>query len=196
MKKKEIKPISFKEENLQEGVQLQKKTVQHASMRGSGSGESKKDKNFGSGRGVITTSYGGKWDASCSFYWEASLEYVKVMEMNVVTSVKINISDIRVSCEGVSSGVKKDGKYYESFNQGFIIKSCNDSKYSESGINDMELSATSGELEFKTAITEYNKDGAVISSGIRVEKKRISVKFYFNINDFIPEIRLWTCDIS
>ena len=196
MKEKEVKPISFKEENLQEGVQLQKNTIQQASTRGSGSGESKEEGNFGDGRGVISSVNGGTWNANCSFYWTAKYKYEKIMNINVITEVEISFNNMRAYCEGTTSGNKVDGTCYETFNHEIEVNVEGFTKDSSFGIQDISFTRFSKETDLKVTITKYNKKGEVISSETKTEKKSLTLDFDFAVNDSIPEIRLRSCNIS
>ena len=192
---KEIKPISFKEENLQEGVQLQKNTILQASTRGSGSGESKEEGNFGDGRGVIHSGYGGTWDANCSFYWTIKYYYEKVMSIYVITSLKVSVNNIRGYCQGTTSGNKVDGVRYETFNHEFSLNSFDYPLESSFGIQNFSFSKSTSDIELKVTITRYDRKGNVISSETETENKKLTLNFEFVVNDSIPEIRLRSCDI-
>ncbi len=165
---------------------------------GEGSGSGDNTGSFGSGTGMLSSSVGGSWSASCSFSWNARTGVERYGDSFILASVQIYVQNVAIGCFGNSEGTKYGGYFYEPFLCNLLIPSVSfsDSATSSDGITAIEFSAQLTHQVFKVTKTLYDSEGNSEHSEIKEEYKNVVVKFDFAFDNSSQKIEFVSCDIS
>lgn len=193
-----IKNVSFNDGNVLHEEQFNQNVIKRLPPSGSGSGvESSSSGGVEVGRGEISSSHGGSWSASCSVGWEASCNFVEKQFSKILTSVRIQIGNVYISCRGIPSGQNVNGVCYSPNQCGFIVTSRSYSDSSSSGVpTTMRFSATLSKQSFGITKETYDSKGEKVSSELLSEKKDITLDFEFTFNEATQQIEFVSCKIS
>jgi hypothetical protein len=160
---------------------------------GSGSGSGTSWGNTVSARGVLLSSYGGKWDANGTFY--LSVDY-SCDEEGAITSLLVQVTNVQVLCQGVPTGSREPGGTYYAPETKVLLLTTED--FSERKIespDDLKFDILLPSEEFKTVVTEYDAEGKP-TTVTKTKRKTLTISLEFRYKLILGTIKIDSCTIS